>query len=89
MPQNLQADYFVKLRKVQAELSQLRNLGSSANFKVLLKDIESANKMADTLGIKQPYPDSLVSEIEAMQDRLTRYQQTGLDIPNLSNVVKH
>lgn len=89
MSQNLRADYLFKLKKVQAELSQLRNLGSSANFQTLLKDIESANKMADTLGISQPYPATLVTEIEAMQDRLTRYQETGLDIPNLSNVVKH
>ena len=89
MSQNLRADYLFKLKKVQAELSQLRNLGSSANFQTLLKDIESANKMADTLGISQPYPETLVTEIEAMQDRLTRYQETGLDILNLSNVVKH
>ncbi|GFD77259.1 hypothetical protein KUL118_01210 [Tenacibaculum sp. KUL118] len=89
MPQNLRADYLLKLKRVQAELSQLRNLGSSANFQLLLKDIESANTMADALGVSQPYPDNLVKEIEAMQDRLTRYQKTGLDVPNLDNVVKH
>ena len=89
MPQDPRADYLYRLKKVQAELSQLRNLGSSANFEALLRNIKSANQLANTLGVEQPYPETFVSEIEAMQDRLTRYQQTGLDVPNLDNVVKH
>ncbi|GFD70992.1 hypothetical protein KUL113_04120 [Tenacibaculum sp. KUL113] len=89
MAQNMRADYLLKLRRVQAQLSKIRDLGSSANFETLLKDIDEANTIAGALGIEEPYPDNLIGEIKAMQDRLTRYQQTGLDVPSLGNVVKH
>jgi hypothetical protein len=89
MAQNMRANYLLKLRLVQAQLSKIKDLGSSANFETLLKDIEEANNLAGALGVDEPYPEDLIGEIKAMQDRLTRYQQTGLDVPSLGNVVKH
>ena len=85
MTDNPDDEYLTLLNEIQATLQELRSLGSSANLTDLCRKVERVNTLAEERGEYAPYPESLVTEIENMQKRLSYYHKTGFDSPSLSD----
>lgn len=80
--------YLTLLQKIQAQLAELKTLGSSVQLGPVLDDIHKVNDLALRINYPQPYPDKLIDELQAMQNRVDYFNRTGLDAPSLS-VVKN
>lgn len=80
------ARYLSLLEDIKRRLAAARGLGSAVNLLPIVKDMQKANDLAEQLGEAEPYPAKLVSEVEAMQERIDYYNRTGTDAPSLSLV---
>lgn len=86
MASDTRQKYLKLLEDIKRRTAETRALGSSANLLPIVKDMHKANELAEQLGDPEPYPDSLISEMEAMQDRIDYHKRTGFDAPSLSVV---